>query len=58
MALAKQIDRFLSLFGLGQTDAPDAFDLRLERSRQRESRRIAAHPLFRTRSKRLAAAIR
>ncbi len=44
----------LGLFG-PKVETPDFFDLRLERSRARENRRVAKQGLFKTRSARLAA---
>lgn len=58
MALAKQIDRLMSFLGFGQSTEPQMFDLRLERCRQREARRVTQLGLFRKSPKLRAASAR
>ena len=53
MKLAFDLFARFGLFAT-KTDAPDFFDLRLERTRTRESRSTAKQGLFKTRSARLA----
>jgi len=49
MKLALDLFARFGLFG-AKADAPDFFDLRLERTRTRENRRAAKQGLFKTRS--------
>jgi hypothetical protein len=54
MDISKHFGRLLGLFGFGQTASSDLFDVRLERCRLREARRVTSTALFRKTQKRQA----
>lgn len=54
MEISKHFGRLLGLFGFGQSGASDLFDVRLERCRLREARRVTTSVLFKMKPRRPA----
>ena len=54
MDISKHFDMLLGLFGFGQRVSSELFDVRLERCRLREARRVTTSVLFKMKPRRPA----